>query len=65
MTRARALGGARQLRRVIRSPLPAPIATPLRAVHDRLAARWGTDLTRLLDEGGQQARALAGLGAPS
>lgn len=54
--RARALGGARALRRRTRSPLPAPVATSLREAADELAAELGTDLVLRMREGTRQAR---------
>lgn len=55
-TRARALGGARALRRRTRSPLPGVIAASLRAAESQLADELGDDLLARLRDGARTAR---------
>lgn len=58
-TRARALGGARALRRRTGSPLPAVIASSLRTAQQHLADELGEELLGHLRAGAREARSLA------
>jgi len=64
-TRARAIGGARALRRRTGSPLPAVLAGSVTAAEAALADELGADLAPLLRAGAREASDLAGLGAAS
>lgn len=55
-SRARALGGARALRRRTASPLPHVLARPLRGAQQQLAEQLGDQLLPLLREGAHQTK---------
>jgi len=61
--RARALGGARALRRQTGSPLPGVLADPLGTAQRELADQLGDALLPRMHEGAREARALIALGS--